>query len=194
MRSAAGQCSGNRASDELLWGYEFAGLEFTLDASELRHSKPDGAELDTVELSVLLGGRCLDKGSYDDPFTSLNINIVIYGLSKDAELLTDAWHLDRHQGGDSPFEHPEYHFHQGGKKIWEVQTFDYGSYLLLESPRLDHKPLDGILAVNFVLANFAGRAWQALKTDNPSYADLVREAEKRCHLAYAQAALDYLKR
>ena len=192
LLSAAGQCDSNRTYDELSWGYEFSGLEFNLDFSALRHSKPDGAELDVGELSVSLVGRCLDAGSHDDPFTNLSVNITVHGLSEEAEPLMAAWHLDKHQGGDSAFTHPNYHFHHGGKKIWEEQDFDYGSHLLLESPRLDHKPLDGILAVDFVLANFAGEAWQALKID-PSYSDLVREAEKRCHLAYAHAALDYLQ-
>ncbi len=84
------------------------------------------------------------------------------------------------------------------KKVWESESaaagFSYGSLLLLESPRLDHKPLDGILAVNFVLANFLGLAWQGLlNSEDGRYAELVREAEKRCHLAYCKVALTRLQ-
>ena len=176
------------------WGYEFAGLEFNLDFSELRHSKPEDAELDTVELSVSLSGACLDKAAQNDPFTHLSVNIAVHGLSKDAEPLLSAWHLDKHQGDESLFDHPNYHFHHGGRKIWEWKDFDYGSHLLLESPRLDHKPLDGILAVNFVLANFAGAAWQTLKAEEARYMELIHDAEKRCHLAYAHASLERLQK
>ena len=194
LLSAAGQCGDSAPHGELSWGYEFAGLEFNLDFSELRHSKPEDAELDTVELSVSLSGACLDKAAQNDPFTHLSVNIAVHGLSKDAEPLLSAWHLDKHQGDESLFDHPNYHFHHGGRKIWEWKDFDYGSHLLLESPRLDHKPLDGILAVNFVLANFAGAAWQTLKAEEARYMELIHDAEKRCHLAYAHASLERLQK
>lgn len=190
---AAGQC-GDR--NDFSWGYEFAGLEFDLRDNELRHTKPNGAELDSIELAVSLSSLCLDKDAEDDPFTKLNVDIVVNGLDTDANELKTAWHLDKHEGGDSKFHHPNYHFHYGGKRIWESvasQGFSYGSLLLLESPRLDHKPLDGILAVDFVLANFSGPAWQALKAGDGRYAELTREAEKWCHFAYASTALARLK-
>lgn len=167
LLSAAGQCGDLK---ELSWGYEFAGLEFELAGNELRHTKPDGAELGSIELAVLLSGPCLDQDVEDDPFTELNVDIIVNGLDTDANGLKTAWHLDKHEGGSSKFYHPDYHFHYGGKKLWESedapQGFGYGSLLLLESPRLDHKPLDGILAVDFVLANFLGPAWQTLKAED----------------------------
>lgn len=178
----------------LSWGYAFAGLEFDLTGNQMRHIRPNDAELDSVELAVSLSGLCLDESAEDDPFEKLNVNVVVTGLDANANQLVTAWHLDKHEGGKSEFHHPNYHFHYGGKKIWgseATQGFSYGSLLLLESPRLDHKPLDGILAVDFVLANFLGSAWHELKEDD-RYTDLVREAEKRCHLAYCQAAFTRL--
>lgn len=180
----------------LSWGYEFAGLEFSLAGNRMRYTRPDGAELDSIELAVSLSGLCIDESAEDDPFEKLNVNIVVTGLDANANQLVTAWHLDKHEGGKSEFHHPNYHFHYGGKKIWgseATQDFGYGSLLLLESPRLDHKPLDGILAVDFVLANFLGSAWRKLNTEDDRYADLVRGAEKRCHFAYASAALARLK-
>jgi hypothetical protein len=194
LLSAAAQCGDQ---GRLSWGYEFAGLEFTLAGAGLRHTKPDGATLDLVELGVLLNGPCLDEDALDDPFTQLNVNIVVTGWDANANSLMTAWHLDKHEGSESKLHHPDYHFHYGGEKVWASATavagFSYGSLLLLESPRLDHKPLDGILAVDFVLANFLGSAWRELKEDG-RYIDLVREAEKRCHLAYCQAALTRVRR
>lgn len=193
LLSAAGQC-GER--NDFSWGYGFAVLVFDLRENELRHTKPNGAELDSVELAVSLSGPCLDKDAEDDPFTQLNVNIVVNGLDVDTNELKTAWHLDKHEGRDSEFHHPNYHFHYGGKRIWESaasQGFSYGSLLLLESPRLDHKPLDGILAVDFVLANFLGPVWQALKAGDGRYTELTRDAEKRCHLAYASAEFTRLQ-
>lgn len=193
MLSAAGLCG---KYDELSWGYEFAGLEFNLANTEFRHTKPNGTELDSVELSVLLKGECLDSGVLDDPFTQLNVNIVVTGLDTNADPLMAAWHLDKHEGSKSQFHHPDYHFHYGGKKIWEseaAQGFSYGSLLLLESPRLDHKPLDGVLAVDFVLANFLGPAWRKLRDEHARYAELVLGAEKRCCRVYHEAALARLR-
>lgn len=192
LMSAAGQCGEHK---ELSWGYEFAGLKFDLTGNQMRHTRPNGIELDSVELAVSLSGPSLDESVADNPFGKLNVNIVVMGLDGSANELMTAWYLDKHEGGKSEFYHPNYHFHYGGKRIWEsgaTQGFSYGSLLLLESPRLDHKPLDGILAVDFVLANFLGSAWHKLKEDD-RYTDLVREAEKRCHLAYCQAALTHLQ-
>ena len=195
LRSAANLCGKDHKG--LAWGYGFAGLSFELTKSELRHTRPKFAKLDSVELGVSLSGSCLDEGVEDDPFTMLNINIVIRGLDANSNELAIAWHLDKHDGGDSKFYHPNYHFHCGGEKIWEceisIKDFSYGSLLLLESPRLDHKPLDGILAVDFVLAIFTGSVWHKLKTEDDRYTDLVREAEKRCHYAYCNAALTHLQ-
>lgn len=195
LTSAAGLCGDYSG---LSWGYAFAGLEFNLAGNQLRHIRPNDAELDFVELAVSLSGPCLDKGVEDDPFTQLNVNIVVRGLDASANELMTAWHLDKHKGGESEFHHPNYHFHYGGKRIWTsetaMQSFSYGSLLLLESPRLDHKPLDGVLAVDFVLANFLGSVWQKVKAEDDRYVELVREAETRCHLAYCHAALAYLRR
>lgn len=188
LRSAAGQCG---AGDGLSWEYEFARLEFDLTDNILRHTRPENAELGSVELDVLLSGPCLDADAEDDPFEKLNVNIVVTGLDENADPLVAAWHLDKHEGGESEFHHPNYHFHYGGEKVWtselSVAGFSYGSLLLLESPRPEHKPLDGILAVNFVLANYLGPAWRRLQTENDRYVELISEAEKRCCQAYHEA-------
>ncbi len=195
LRSAAAQCG---AGDGAAWGYELVGLEFDLIDSALRHTRPVGAALDSVKLSVVLSGPCLDADVKNDPFGKLNVNVVVTGLDAAARPLVTAWHLDKHEGGESAFDHPAYHVHCGGEKVWAVEQnadgFSYGSLLLLESPRLDHKPLDGILAVDFVLGNFLGPARHRLQTENERYAELTFEAEKRCCRVYHETALARLKR
>ncbi len=182
----------------LFWGYAFAGLEFDLEGDIFRHTKPDRAKLDFVELSISLKGACLDADTADDPFDQLNINVLITGKDVNDKPLMAAWHLDKHEGGESEFQHPDYHLHYGGRKVREsentVPGFSYGSLLLLESPRPEHKPLDGILAVDFVLGNFLGPARRRLQAENERYAELTFEAEKRCCRVYHEAALARLKR
>lgn len=192
-----------RAADQLgdygglSWGYAFADLEFDLKGNSFRHTKPNRAKLDFVELSVLLRGVCLDVAVADDPFDQLTVNVLLMGKDVNDEPLMAAWHLDKHEGGDSEFQHPDYHLHYGGKKVREAENttpgFSYGSLLLLETPRPEHKPLDGILAVDFVLGNFLGPAWRKLRTENERYGELIFEAEKRCCRAYHQAALARLR-
>lgn len=194
LRSAAGQCGDG---DGTAWGYELVGLEFNLTDGVFSHTRPMGAALDSVKLSVVLSGPCLDADVKDDPFEKLNVNIVVTGLDTAARPLVTAWHLDKHEGGESTFHHPAYHVHCGGEKVWAVEQntggFSYGSLLLLESPRLDHKPFDGILAVDFVLGNFLGPEWRKLQAEPNRYAELILEAEQRCYRAYYETALARLR-
>lgn len=61
-----------------------------------------------------------------------------------------------------------------------------GRTLLLDPPRLMHPPMDGILAIDFVLANYAGSAWKALRED-PQYTNLIVPQFKRFWKPYFDA-------
>lgn len=190
LHAAAVQCRSDKPFGDLSWRYSFGILEFDLTQSRFRKIRPIGAEVLNLELSGTVCGRCLDDDSDDDPLHELEINIVVKGRVKDGSVpkrLTCAWHLDRDEdgGGVGEFCHPAYHFQNGGQKIWDLPAFDYGSHLLLESPRNAHYPLDAVLAVDYVVSHFVGDSvWQTLRQD-ATYQRLLRESAQRFLKPYA---------
>mgnify|MGYP001087048854 CR=1 FL=1 len=58
-----------------------------------------------------------------------------------------------------------------------------GDTFLLDPPRLMHPPMDGILAVDFILANYAGTTWKKLR-DDPQYTKLIAPQFERIWKPY----------
>lgn len=192
LRSAAALCVKPKTQQgEEFWGYNFDGLEFTkIDDESFRHSRPENSIIISVELGIVLSGPCLDDDASENPFSSLNGDIIVNGLTADGEtILKCAWHFDKHirdkKAAEPALAHPEYHFQHGGKNIRLLG--DYGSHQILESPRIAHPPLDGILLVDFILSNYCGSEWTNLRLEDPTYKDLVVAAQERYWAPYARA-------
>ncbi len=129
-----------------------------------------------------------------DHFISLNVNIEIeitdWALDENGEWeapLKAAWHLDKNIDtfvDSTNFIHPEYHFHFGGMRM--EHTFNqehvkprYSGILILDAPRLQHPPLDPILAIDFVIKNFYKYKTHCSITDQKSYNDIIANAQNR---------------
>jgi hypothetical protein len=143
-----------------------------------------------VELSISLVSRF--DGDPDDQFTYLAVNLEKYAYSAEGAELKAAWHFDRHlidTTKDDPHVtddiHPLYHFQFGGDRMSKLAD-QLGSTLLLDPPRLMHPPMDGILAVDFVLANYSGRTWKVLR-DDPQYQKLIEPQFERLWRPYFDA-------
>jgi len=182
INSATEQCKTNCPSGANSWGYEISKLIFRID--DQKHTQPkDILGLD-LELSVSLTGICHNDDYDDDSIKSLAVDFVISGKRANGGNCLCSWHHDRHiTGGDDPqFAHPHYHFQHGGHKMWG--DVDFGSAMVFESPRIAHPPLDGILAIDYVLSNFCGNKWRELLEDG-EYVNLVKSAQKRLWRPYA---------
>jgi hypothetical protein len=176
-----------------IWNYEFTSLQFEPSLDDLRHTRPREVAYLSVELSVVLQGECCEDKTLTDPFTRLSVNVIAEGLDIQANSFAAAWHLDRHeieQTSQTPslLVHPCYHVHYGGEAIWSLEPdFNYGSHLLLETPRWAHFPLDGVLAIDYVLSHYMPSTWHKLREEDSRYMDVVSEAQKRCWYAYIVA-------
>jgi hypothetical protein len=84
--------------------------------------------------------------------------------------------------------HPRYHFQIGGQKVWDRPSHEFGSQLILETPRIAHPPLDAILAIDFILANYYSETWSNLLDKDGRYADLVETAQEIFWRPYLFAA------
>jgi hypothetical protein len=171
LKSSANQA---KESGESGWEYQVAGLQMRVQAPQnvLPVQRGESSLLIQVDLDV--------AGAYDekDDLTNLVLEICIH---TDQRKNICAWHFDRHikgNGSNEPEEaHPLYHFQHGGHAMKEISD-SLGKVLLLPAPRLPFPPMDAILAIDFLLSNFAGKQWKKLR-DDPTYSRLLRDAQVR---------------
>lgn len=134
----------------------------------------------------------------------------IENLASNVELIAHAggevkweqyWHFDRHITAQAaiqdsePLEvHPLFHFHFGGDRLADKRLTNpsaWGNLLELRSPRIAHPPLDLVLLIDFVLANFSGRSWQNLVANEKEYSPIVEAAQRRFWCPYKCASGSY---
>jgi hypothetical protein len=91
-------------------------------------------------------------------------------IGADTHDLRTAWHVDTHLHTDtfSGSIHPRFHFQVGGQDLAAVDHAMRGA-MLLDAPRPALAPLDGVLAVDFVLSHYCGTTWEILRLDEARY-------------------------
>jgi hypothetical protein len=184
LGKARNEVSRNKPHGEASWGYSVDTVLF--DVKNAPDIFPAAATGLTAEFSMDLEGVYVEEDDDDDPFTSLAIDLIIRGYigdGRDRRRLSFYWHLDRdrRQPGDGPQAeyHPRYHFQHGGNRVPRTD-YTIGDTLFMDPPRLIHPPMDAILAVDFVLANFCTSIWRDAYDNNIEYTALLSEAQRRC--------------
>lgn len=177
LLASANQCSKGEASK---WHYEVA--ELILNVSVPQNVLPQTSHKSMiVTANINIYGDCDDDA--EDCLTGLEFNIDVSMANRENFC---SWHFDRHitseEGHDPEEAHPLYHFQHGGHAMKEIAG-SLGKVLLLPAPRVAFPPLDATLAIDFLLSNFAGSAWQELRND-PTYSRLLRDAQERCWKPY----------
>lgn len=195
LGDAAKECRRWAGDKEGRWRYNLDGLKFSskLNSTQLLEgARPVNAtapELFTIELTVSLSGQCRMEDDLCDPFDKLAADFFVEGLTDDGERVCSAWHLDRHihnEGDNEPVAvHPIYHFHYGGRRIEDLPH--YGNLLMIEAPRVNHPPLDAILAIDFILSNYCGETWKKIRNEESRYGEIIKSAQNRCWRPYAIA-------
>lgn len=173
LQSAANQA--NRATKNTDWSYDVANLQFRVGTPQKVLPQKCGEWLN-IYMDLNLRGEC--NGELEDSLTNLTLEIRIETESKQNIC---SWHFDRHiadSESEQPEEaHPLYHFQHGGHAMKDLAE-SLGKTLLLPAPRLAFPPMDAVLAIDFVLSNFAGGCWQKLR-DETTYSRLLKEAQCR---------------
>lgn len=158
------------------WRYEVPDLTLNVSVPQGVMPRDCVGELD-VKVNLSLRGICSPYNDDDDQLIELILDLEISSVQKG---YICAWHFDRHIGcaEDNVTEaHPLYHFQHGGKALSGLEDV-FGLSLMLPAPRLPFPPMDAILAIDFVLSNFAGDAWGRLRNDT-AYLRLLRSAQHR---------------
>lgn len=173
-----------------LWGYNITNLIFRLPSTCC--VLPNKVSDLTLTLDISVVGICEEGRDLIDPMQELVTDIKISGKAEDQRNVCCTWHLDRHEdepGHGSPDEaHPRYHFQYGGRLLKsENNDFNHGDSLWLESPRIAHPPLDGVLSIDFIISNFLGSKWNELRS-NSNYIQLVKKSQGRLWKPYAMTS------
>jgi len=178
LLQAAALCATNKPKGPKSWGYAVSDLQFRL--AGLDNPFPANIYDPSVTLSVLVEGIFGDSESHD-PFTMLAVDIVISarrGLTGSGAELLSCWHLDRHLEGEqvqgAVDVHPLYHFQHGGHRIKHLAD-DLGRGLITPVPRLLHPPMDALISIDVLLANFTVKYWRAVRAD-ARYSRRIMEA------------------
>lgn len=171
--SAASQCVSEKPKGISSWGYDISNLIFRFQTP--KGTIPKEAKNFRIEFSMRVRG---DFGNNEsDQFEELAIDLEKYVELDNSPDLKSAWHFDKHVGDKGQITrevHPLYHLQFGGNKLNECHD-NLGAMFLSEPPRLMYPPMDGILAIDFVLSNYAGSVWNDLRVDG-EYMNLVKPA------------------
>lgn len=183
LKSSANAVSRNTRGGA--WSYVVAGLILRVQVPQSTRPVSCTGPL-TIELDLTFAGNCDNES--DDTITELVLEISIKSASGEHIC---AWHFDRHiEGGNCPLEaHPLYHFQHGGHAM-EPHADCLGMSLLLPAPRLAFPPMDAVLAIDFVLSNFAGECWAAMR-ENSTYLRMLRESQKLLWRPYLRRLADW---
>ena len=179
------------------WKYSFAKLDFSLD--EVGSTIPADASEIILRFSININGKTEEAGKICDPLDWLAFDIEVLGQyyhepSDEIRDMYCSWHLDRHisvQGdGENKFSHPLYHFAFGGKKM-EEKGLDFGSTLILPSPRFAYPPMDAVLGIDFIIKNYIHRDKIKKLTRNPDYIRIIKKSQIRLWLPYSKSMYSY---
>jgi len=161
------------------WGYNIDDIE--LDVLTLKHIRPLGLTVAKAYLDISLVADFRKWNCMCDPFCELSMNVTIKGIVQGSVegVHYFGFHLDRHHESQKSGElHPVYHLHyiQNPKNL---DNFNFGSTLNIDCPRFIHYPMDIILGLTFLIANF--------QPDN--YNKLIIDREFRTILKNYQATI-----
>ena len=186
---AAEDCLARKS--ENLFEYNLPKINFRV--SIFKKSIPSNLKDITVSLWLSVKGYCapaIIDGCQDvfNPLKHLQFNIVLNGryISETQEKTAySSWHLDRdeEEGRENQeYLHPFYHFQYGGRML--ERDLDYGSSLIVDTPRIPHPPMDAILGIDFVLTNFVKHAKIKDLREDAIYKRIVKNSQSRIWKPY----------
>jgi hypothetical protein len=138
----------------------------------------------TTTFSEQISGECKA-----DPIIKLGVNFYLdltYEAEGEVKKAMSSWHLDKSSSTHDKYCHPIYHFTFGGMHMTK-NKHDYGQLLLLSSPRINHPPLNIILACDFIIRNFYAKDNHKKITNEPAYKMLIESAKSRYWKYYSEA-------
>ncbi len=175
LEDAAQICASSKKGE---WGYDLTDLVLDVGGKGVKCHPSQLTDIQ-CRLDIKVGGKCIPGATCGDPLFNTMVNMMLKAVDLSSGVsYTQAWHLDRQpdRHGIPYGVHPRYHLNFGGRHLSSVLTGtpgpQFSNLLLLDAPRMAHAPLDGVLAVDFILSNLSGAKWKVLRGD-PDYVRVV---------------------
>ena len=181
--NAGRKCKSN--ATETAWSYN-GSLNFNLD--NFGKSHPHDHKNLTLQFIIDIKANKIVSTQFCDPLESLFFDIVISGKSAEKEDVICCWHLDKHDknpGIDDHYSHPKYHLTFGGDYL--PQNGDYGSALILNTPRIAYPPMDAVLGIDFIIQNYIDIKKTKKLLNDTEYRLIVDKSQKRLWKPYFQS-------
>lgn len=170
---------GQEINDDInYWGYSIDNIK--LEVTTLEHIKPKGINKAEANINITIVSDYRNWNKIKDPFCELKFNVVIRAINPKNETGINyfGFHLDRHHESQiSDKIHPVYHL-QYNLNPKKEKNFDYGTTLHLDSPRFLHYPMDLILGLTYIIANFNPISYLKLIEDREIIKILKKYQEK----------------
>ncbi|MDT0676995.1 hypothetical protein [Autumnicola musiva] len=151
-----------KTTDYSCWGYDIEGLTLYLPTTG-RHIHPN--TITSLEITIDTKILCDHQiwNTFSDPFIQMNFRTVVRGIDSTGNY-SFGFHIDRHDESIETDEiHPIYHIQYLPRTDPSSQS---GQVLLMDTPRMMHMPVDIILGVDLVLANFSPEIWHKMRDES----------------------------
>ena len=173
------------------WKYECRNLKFSVEGA-VAGTIPQQINFVEILFNISTVGIFSNGDICRNPLSELNFDIEIEGFRELEDKIDNyfaSWHLDKHiNGGDIPsYIHPEYHLTLGGNRLEEKGVDNFGSTLILPSPRISYPPMDVILGIDFVLQNYFPMEKISKLLDESRYKEIVLNSQQRLWKPYYSA-------
>ncbi len=139
---------------------------------EFVHTKQEANNYFIPRLSAHIS---VNDANGSSPFDALNITLEIVNLNKQP---ISRWHID--QANDNQLG-PLFHLQGGGH--WAGRT-ERENELPVKLPRWLYPPMDLVLAIEMVIANFFPNKWNECFRNNQAWIALIKDSQKLCFKAY----------
>lgn len=173
------------------WTYKISDLPiFVKDSPRNAHPTLDSMTI-FLNVSITETSANKDNKRISNLIKSSDFSILIKGKKKDEDNhFYASWHLDNDTTGKD-YIHPQFHIAFGGSNLKEKIDSNLGDVLLLTSPRLPHPPLDGILAIDFILKHFVTEDIHKQLTESNSYKTYIKSSQQRLWHPYYTSISKY---
>ncbi len=118
---------------------------------------------------------CVNEKNRVTPFNVLTMTLELVDIQKKP---ISRWHIDKANSGQAG---PIFHLQGGGH--WRGNT-NREIEVPTKLPRWPSPPLDLVLAVEMVIANFFPGIWKESFRGKQSWVELIKESQKLCFLPY----------
>ncbi len=169
------------------YGQDIVSYAFILNFWQI--TPPDNTlpALSNMDISLEMKVKENLKNEEEPIASDYAMQLCISGV-KDGQKYMCSWHLDLDNSTDHRYIHPRFHLTYGGKIMRDMfhdgHSSGFGQLLLLVTPRIPCMPMDGILAIDFILNHFYKSDDIGEILSNSQYRKAVKASQRRLWKPY----------